>query len=267
MVTVGLKSATGEASVKHSFSFTTAAPPAPVKLTVTGVTPVHNATTVAVTSSPTITFSAALNPTSVTGVNIKLMQGAAEVATSLALNGPTNTTVTITPVKLASNTVYTIVAKTEVADTYGNKLATEYSSSFTSEIVRDLQTLDLSGAYFFTAGGAAQAKQLSVTSIEVLTAGPDWNVSLNLQKQSIVAGKKYRVTMACNSVPVSNVTVQYKRLSDHYVEGTSTQVCNGTAVTFDITPTITDSAAELYVNFGAAKGTYTFSKELTVEKL
>ena len=115
--------------------FSTTPPVDTTPPTVTGFTPASGATGVAINSSVTVTFSEALNPSTVNTNTVQLMNGSTPVAASVSYNASTNT-VTLTPTAaLANSTSYTIVVvggASGVKDLAGNALVANASSSFTT---------------------------------------------------------------------------------------------------------------------------------------
>ncbi len=108
-------------------------PPAPdtTPPTITGINPANSATGVATTASMTVTFSEAINSSTLTKSTIRLMQGSTQLSANLSYNNA-NHTVTITPaVALANSETYTIIVS-GVTDTSGNALASSFTSSFTT---------------------------------------------------------------------------------------------------------------------------------------
>jgi len=132
-ITTGAKDAAGNALASdYSWSFTTAAgvvtdvtPP-----TVLSAAPANNATAIATSIHPAVTFSEAMNSTTINTTNFTLKQGSTAVAGTVAYSG---TTATFTPSSaLAANTVYTGTITTGAKDAAGNAIATNYTWSFTT---------------------------------------------------------------------------------------------------------------------------------------
>ena len=104
--------------------------------TVTGRSPAAGATGVATSVRPTVTFSEAIDPTTVTTTNLTLTpSGGSAVAATVAYDGP-SLTATLTPTAaLTAGTVYTVRVKggtTGIADLAGNRLAADATSTFTT---------------------------------------------------------------------------------------------------------------------------------------
>ena len=132
-ITTGAKDAAGNALASdYSWSFTTAAgvvtdvtPP-----TVLSAVPANNATAIATSIHPAVTFSEAMNSATINTTNFTLKQGSTAIAGTVAYSG---TTATFTPSSaLAANTVYTGTITTGAKDAAGNAIATNYTWSFTT---------------------------------------------------------------------------------------------------------------------------------------
>ena len=108
-ITTGAKDAAGNAlASNYTWSFTTA-PATPVDVTpptVISVVPANNATNVATSIHPAVTFSEAMNSATINTTSFTLKQGTTAVAGTVVYSG---TTATFTPSNaLAANTVYTL---------------------------------------------------------------------------------------------------------------------------------------------------------------
>jgi len=92
--------------------------------------PANNATAIATSIHPTVTFSEAMNSTTINTTNFTLKQGSTAVAGTVAYSG---TTATFTPSStLTANTVYTGTITTGAKDAAGNAIASDYAWSFTT---------------------------------------------------------------------------------------------------------------------------------------
>jgi len=130
-ITTGAQSTSGSPlQSNYSWSFTTAAAPAP---NVTAVTPTNASTGVAITAVVTATFDQAMNASDFTGSTFTLVpQGAGVVSGTLSYNAATNTE-TLTPASpLAYNTTYTATLTTGVQSALGGSLASNYTWTFTT---------------------------------------------------------------------------------------------------------------------------------------
>lgn len=132
-VTTAVKDVSGNSLAAPFVStFMTVGLPDNTAPTVVGRTPTPGATNVATNTQVTVTFSEAMDQTTINATNVKLVAttGGATVPTTLAYNAATNT-VTLTPTAaLANNTSYTITVTTGVKDLAGNALAVQFTSSF-----------------------------------------------------------------------------------------------------------------------------------------
>jgi hypothetical protein len=130
-ITTGAKDATGNAlAANYTWSFTTAAPSDITAPAITTVAPANNATSVALNSKATATFSEAMNAATITSSTFTLKQGSTNVGGNVTYSG---TTATFTPTAaLTANTVYTASITTGAKDAAGNSLAVTYTWSFTT---------------------------------------------------------------------------------------------------------------------------------------
>ncbi len=116
----------------YTWSFTTAAgqsadvtPP-----TVVSMSPLNNATAVALNSKVTATFSEAMNAATITTASFTLKQGATSVAGTVTYSG---TTATFSPTSaLTGSTVYTASVTVVAKDVAGNALTSASTWSFTT---------------------------------------------------------------------------------------------------------------------------------------
>jgi len=135
-VTAGAKDVSGNALQLTAgspgiWSFTTADQTPP---TVTAVSPVNAATGVNPNNPVTVTFSEAMDPTTINGTNITLRttSGGTLINGSVTYNA-TSHVATFTPASvLASSTSYTVTVSTGVKDLAGNAMATAFQSTFTT---------------------------------------------------------------------------------------------------------------------------------------
>jgi len=130
-ITTGVQSSAGTAlASNYTWSFTTAPVPPP---TVTAVTPTIGATSVAISSAVTATFSVAMNASTITGSTFTLTpQGGSAVAATVSYSAG-SLTATLTPTtSLTNNTTYTATITTGVTSSGGSALAANYTWSFTT---------------------------------------------------------------------------------------------------------------------------------------
>ena len=130
-ITSGAKDVAGNGlAANYSWSFTTAVQTDITAPAVLSVTPLLNATAVAINSKATVTFSEAMNTSTITSTTFTLKQGSTAIAGTVSYSG---TTATFTPsVPLAGNTVCTGTITTGAKDASGNAISANYSWSFTT---------------------------------------------------------------------------------------------------------------------------------------
>ncbi|MGE5457602.1 MAG: Ig-like domain-containing protein [Methanococcaceae archaeon] len=130
-ITTAAKDIAGNSlAANYTWSFTTAALADVIAPTITSVTPVVNATSVAVSIKPSVTFSEAIDPSTVTSSTFTLKSGSTSISGNIVTSG---TTATFTPSsELAGNTLYTASLTPGIKDAAGNSLASNYSWSFTT---------------------------------------------------------------------------------------------------------------------------------------
>ena len=104
-------------------------PPAP--LTIASVTPAAGATRVGIDQPVRISFSSAVNPSTVSATSVSLLQNNTPVAATLAVQG---STVTLTPAASLAEfrTPYEVRVTTGVRSAAGGELAAPLTSSFTT---------------------------------------------------------------------------------------------------------------------------------------
>ncbi len=129
-ITTGAKDATGNPlAAAKTWAFVTADVSAP---TVTAVVPANNATLVGLNTTVKVTFSEAMDVTTITGANITLRTTTGGVSVSATVTYDAATFVaTLTPnAPLAGNTNYTVTVTTGVKDASGNAMAAQFTSTF-----------------------------------------------------------------------------------------------------------------------------------------
>jgi ketosteroid isomerase-like protein len=128
-ITIGAKDPTGAAlAANFVWTFTTVAPP-----TVTSTIPVNSATTVAVNTVVSGTFSRAMNPGTINATTFTLTgPGATPVAGTISYSG---STATFRPsALLATGTLYTATITTGAKDPAGAALAANFAWTFTTAV-------------------------------------------------------------------------------------------------------------------------------------
>ena len=131
-VTTGARDLAGNAlASQFTVAFTTADITAPV---VSSSAPANGATDVPVTSTVRVTFSEAMNASTISGstITLRVTATSAAVAGAVTYNAGTNTA-TFTPgASLAGSTGYTLAVTTGAKDVAGNSLASAFAASFTT---------------------------------------------------------------------------------------------------------------------------------------
>ena len=101
--------------------------------TVLSVVPASSATSIAVADNITVTFSEAMQSSTIDNTTITLNYSGTGVTTAVSYS---NNVATINPsVNLLFNTQYTVSVSTGVKDTAGNALASAYTSNYTTAVV------------------------------------------------------------------------------------------------------------------------------------
>lgn len=147
-ITTGAKNEAGVAMLSnYTFSFTTGAAPDNILPTVNSSLPLNNATAVGRDKAISITFSEAMNPSSLTA-SFTLKQGTTSVPGTVSYTG---STATFTPTNvLSASTVYTATISTGAKDLAGNALAANIEWNFTTgAAVANLATVNLGTAANF----------------------------------------------------------------------------------------------------------------------
>ena len=104
--------------------------------TVTSTSPIANATSIAINSKISTTFSMAMNSSTISVANFTVKDGATVIAGTIKYSG---TTATFTPsANLTPNTIYVGTISTGVKNSTGQALASNYSWTFTTGVVSDL---------------------------------------------------------------------------------------------------------------------------------
>jgi hypothetical protein len=160
--------------------------------TVSSTTPTHASaqTGVAVTVAPTINFSEAIAPATVTATTVYISTSATDntgiVAANVAMaNG--NTSVTITPTSnLAVNTAYYLHVTTAVTDANGNAIASQFNGSFSFTTV---------------ASGASVITSVAPSAITTTTATITWTTDVTSTANIV----EYGLTSALGSTNTTDV--------------------------------------------------------------
>ncbi len=179
--------------------------------TVSTTSPANGATNISTGSAVTVTFSEAMDATTISNSTVKLLDGNSMIAASVVYNA-SNKSVTITPVNaLANSKTYTISVLggiPGVKDAASNPLAQTFSSTFTT----------------------AAASQVDTTPPSVLSVSPA-NGATNILTS---AGITVAFSEALNAATVSTTTV---KLLSGSTSVAATIIYNATNKTATITPT------------------------------
>jgi hypothetical protein len=227
--------------VPFSWSFTTAGGTTTdvIAPTVLSVFPANNATGVAISNKPSVTFSEPMNASTITISSITLKQGSTTIAGTVTISG---TTATFTPsTTLAVSTVYTETVTTAVKDLAGNAIAANYTWSFTT---------------------AAAASAADVTAPTVLNVAPASGASSVAVNSAISA--TFSEPMTATTITATNFSVKQGML---IVAGTVTYAGNTATFTPSVsltgmmpyTATITTGVKDLAGNAMAANYTWNFT--------
>ncbi len=136
-VTEGVKNKSGKSLAANYIStFTTGAIPDISIPSVTSIVPGDKATSIAVNSKISATFSVNMDSTTITTANFTINQGTVKIA---GLVTYTNKIATFTPTaNLEPNTIYTATISAVVKDKSGKPMATAYITSFTTGAIPDV---------------------------------------------------------------------------------------------------------------------------------
>jgi hypothetical protein len=134
-VTTGAKDASGNSiATAFSSSFTTAGQPDLTAPTVLSVVPAGGAAGVAVSTTVTVTFSEAMNASTINGNTVTLARsGGAGVPGTVAYNAGSNQATFTPAAALVTGATYIVGVSTVAADLAGNALASAFVSSFATE--------------------------------------------------------------------------------------------------------------------------------------
>ena len=208
-ITTGVKDVAGNMLASNfTWTFTTAAattgdviPP-----TVLSVTPANNTTNVATSVHPAVTFSEAMNSTTINTTSFTLKQGSTTVAGSVAYSG---TTATFTPSgALVANTVYTGTISTVAKDIAGNAIASMYTWSFTTAMAAPV---DVTPPTVVSMVPASNATSVAVNSNVTATFSEAMNAS-NINATTFTL--KQGANAVAGSVSYSGNTATFNPTSD-----------------------------------------------------
>jgi hypothetical protein len=195
-VTTGVKDAAGNSmTVPFTSAFTTFVPDT-TPPTVTSVLPANSATNVAVNTAVNITFSEAMDATTITTTTIKLnnTNTSAAIAGAVSYNAATHVATFTPTVALANGTGYTVTATTGVKDVSGNALASPFTSTFTTVPAPDTTaptvtaTLPADGSTNVAINTTVTATFSEAMDPTTITAAGTFTLKLTLAPGTAVAG-------------------------------------------------------------------------------
>jgi len=188
-ITTGVKDLAGNAlATSYIWSFKTASVIDVTAPVVSSVVPVNAATTASTTTKASVTFSEAMNVSTINASSFTLKQGSTAVAGTVSYSGLTASF--IPAAALTASTVYTATITSAVTDAAGNALAANYTWNFTTAAVADvtppvvLSSVPVSGAVSISA-----SSKLTVTFSETMDATTISSSTFTLKQGAVsVAG-------------------------------------------------------------------------------
>lgn len=224
-------------SMYFTWSFTTGGSGIDVTApTITSSDPTDQMTNVAVSIHPSVTFSEAMNSTTINSTSFTLTQGSTAIAGSVAYSGMK---ATFTPsASLTANTLYNATVTTGVKDVAGNALAATYTWSFT------------------TASGADVTPP---TVLSVMPANNATNVAVNTDLSATFSEAMDPLTITSTTFTVNQGTTSVAgavTYSGTKATFTPSSALNGNTV---YTATITTGAKDAAGNALASNYTWSFT--------
>ncbi len=198
--------------------------------------PANNATAVLLSVKPTVVFSEAMNPLTITSATFTLKQGTTAVAGAVTYSG---TTATFSPTSsLAANSVYTGTMTIAAKDLAGNAIASNYMWSFTTSAAADVTAPTVLTTIPANSGmSIAVNSNVSATFSEAMNSSTITSTTFTL---------KQGATSVAGSVSYSGTTATFNPTSD---------LTGGTVYTATITTGAMDAAG----NALAATKTWSFT--------
>lgn len=186
-----------------SSSFTTEGSSDVTAPTVSNVSPTGGATGVATTASISITFSEAINQSTVNGTSFTLTPaGGSAVAASVTT--ATNSAQLQPSSPLATNTTYTVTVTTGVRDLAGNPLGATFTSSFTTAPAQDVTAPTVTGVTPVNAAtGVAVSSNVDITFSEAMNAATIGTATITLTPSGGGPAVSAAVTYAAGTNSVS----------------------------------------------------------------
>jgi hypothetical protein len=175
---------------------------------ITGTSNANGSGNVAVNTKVGVSFSEAMNPSSIAASSFSLMQGTTAVVGSISYSGISATFTPASP--LAFNTLYTATVTSSATDLAGNPLASDYVWHWTTGAAPDTKAPTVTGT--INANGANNVSintHLGVTFSEAMSPLTVNNLNFSL-KESVsgkaVAGVINYAGVTAAFVPLANLT-------------------------------------------------------------
>lgn len=103
--------------------------------------------------------------------------------------------------------------------------------------------------------------------VNVIKAGSNWHVNMSWRPVNLIAGYTYQVALTCTNPTSPSFTITLKQDSGQYTTYASqSTMCDGTTKTINLTPYMSDTTAQLGLNFGETIGEYTLSGSVTISE-
>jgi len=196
------------AAINYSWSFTTGEGGIDITApTVNSAVPANNSTLVAVNIKPTVIFSEAMNPLSISSTTFTLLQGTTAVPGTVTYSG--NTAIFTPASSLAANTIYSGTITTGAKDIAGNAIANNFTWSFTTSgsVVDVTAPTVLSETPANGTTTAAVSSHPAVTFSEVMNSATITSATFILnQGSTTVAGTVAYSGTTATFTPNSNLT-------------------------------------------------------------
>ena len=248
-ITTGAKDAAGNALAANktwTFGTTDSTPPS-----VTSVSPANNAVNVPTNTTVQITFSEAMDQTTLvspTTIELKNTGTSAVVAGTITYN-PATFVATFTPTGPLSNlTNYTLTVKTGVKDAAGNPMASQFTSNFTTAAIADNTAPTI-----VTRSPANNATGVATNTTVTVTFNEPMDPATINSTNSATANIKLAPTSSLGS-PVA-ATVTYNAGTNTATLTPTSLLSNNTNYTIIVTTGVKDASG----NALAAQSTSTFT--------
>ena len=206
-ITTGAKDVAGNSlSANYIFTFTSGAAPDITAPTVILADPLNNATAVVLTKVVAVTFSEAMNSSSINASTFTLKLGTTAVLGAVTYSG---TSASFTPSSnLAPSSIYTGTITTGAMDVAGNTLGSSYTFSFTTGVAPDITAPTVSLVDpLNNATGVAFTKVIAVTFSEAMNSSSITNSTFTLkQGTTSVSGTVSYAASTASFTPSSNLT-------------------------------------------------------------